>query len=413
MTMCRIGYILAYLAAAGAAPPTVSPDPKSLVISEADLTRSKELVAELGNPDFREREDAQGELAKMGRRALPALLDALETSRNPEIRARCHRLVPKAEAADLEARIQTFLADEKGKYEHDLPGQDKFDAAVKDAAARGLFAEIVRDPGNRPLLEAMDRPAGALVRAVADRKDRLYSRLYPRRLAPGMPVPKPETPTPAQLAALYLADSCIDPAEAERGPVPQRAAARTVLTNSRVRNVVREVLESDEPQDEAFKQIFIAWLATRTDPSELYSATSMVNSLRFVEGLIVAERAALAPSLQASRRAYAATALARHGGPERLPTLRKLFKEEAVAFSFRLRSEVYQVELRDIALAMCLRLTDQNPEDYGFQLRSPGDSEALRFSYTNHFFPGDSWRKTAFEKWEVWERAQKDKSGKK
>lgn len=412
--MCRIGYILAYLAAAGAAPPAVSPDPKSLVISEADLARSRALVAELGNRDFREREDAQGELAKMGRRALPALLNALETSRNPEIRARCHRLVPKAEAADLEARIQTFLADDKGEYEHDLPGQDEFDAVVKDAAAaRGLFAEIVRDPGNRPLLEAMDRPADQLVRAVADRKDRVYSRLYPRRLAPGMPVPKPETPTPPQLAALYLADSCIDPAEAERGPVPQRAAARTVLTNSRVRNVVREVLESDEPQDQAFKQIFVAWLATRTDPSELYSATSMVNSLRFVEGLIVAERAALAPSLQASRRAYAATALARHGGPERLPTLRKLFKEEAAAFSFRLRNEVYQVELRDIALAMCLRLTDQDPEDYGFRLRSPGDSEALRFSYTNHFFPDDASRKAAFEKWGDWERVHKDKSGKK
>jgi hypothetical protein len=412
--MCRIGYILAYLAAAGAAPPAVSPDPRSLVISETDLARSRALVAELGSPDFREREDAQGELAKMGRRALPALLDALETSRNPEIRARCHRLVPKAEAADLEARTQTFLADEKGRYEHDLPGRDRFDSAVKDAAAaRGLFAEIVRDPGNRSLLEAMDRPAGALVRAVADRKERLYSQLYPRRLAPGMPIPKPETPTPPQLAALYLADSCIDPAEAERGPVPQRAAARTVLTNSRVRNVVREVLEGEEPQDQAFKQIFVAWLATRTDPMVLYSATSMVNSLRFVEGLIVAERAALAPSLQASRRAYAATALARHGGPERLPTLRKLFKEEAVAFSFRLRNEVYQVELRDIALAMCLRLTDQDPEACGFRLRSPGDSEALRFSYTNHFFPDEGSRKTAFEKWETWERAHKDKSGKK
>ena len=413
--MCRIGYILACLAASGAAPPAVSPDPKSLVISQADLKQARELVAKLGSPDFEVREKSQRELAKMGRRALPALLQALETSRNPEVRTRCHRLVPKAEADDLDARVQTYLADTEGKFIHDIPGWDEFrEVAGEEAGARSLFTEIVRDPGNRALLEAMDRPPAELVRAVAVQKERLYSRLYPRRQAAGMPVPRSEAPTVAQLAAVYLADSCIDPAEAERGPLPVRTAARTVLTNTRVRNVVRPILDSEEAQDRAFLQIFISWLATRSDPNELYSATSMVNSLRFIEGLIVAEHAALADNLQASRRAYAVTALARHGGPERLPTLRRLFEEEAGVFSFRLRNgEFFQVELRDVALAMSLRLTDQDPEDYGFQLRSKSTSEATRFSYTNYYFATDAARKTALEKWEAWESAAKRKSGKK
>lgn len=86
---------------------------------------------------------------------------------------------------------------------------------------------------------------------------------------------------------------------------------------------------------------------------------------------------------------------------------------QRVQGSVRLKSEVFPIQLRDVALATSIRLTDQEPEEYGFRLRSTSKSETTRFSYTNHYFPTDAARKAAFEKWAAWERTAKEKSGKK
>src|SRR5947209_2864347 len=111
-----LGWMLAAVPAGAA-----SPDPKDLADPPQELSKARELVRQLGSEVFKEREAAQTELARMGRLARPALLDAAADA-NPEVRARTTRLLPRAEAADLQARIDTFLADADGKFDHDLPG---------------------------------------------------------------------------------------------------------------------------------------------------------------------------------------------------------------------------------------------------------------------------------------------------
>src|SRR5205823_8243628 len=98
--------------AAGAA----SPDPKDLAIPAHELSRAKDLVRKLSSEVYREREQAHEELVKMGRLAKPVLAEAAGTDPDPEVRFRCARLLPKAAADDLKARIDAFLADTEGKY---------------------------------------------------------------------------------------------------------------------------------------------------------------------------------------------------------------------------------------------------------------------------------------------------------
>ncbi len=45
--------------------------------------------------------------------------------------ARCNALLPKANAEEFQARLDTFLADTEGKYEHSLPGWRQFRAVVR------------------------------------------------------------------------------------------------------------------------------------------------------------------------------------------------------------------------------------------------------------------------------------------
>ncbi len=53
------------------------------------------LVVRLGDPDFPTREAAERDLLSLGLAAKPAVLKALQQSTDPEIRARCQRLVPQ------------------------------------------------------------------------------------------------------------------------------------------------------------------------------------------------------------------------------------------------------------------------------------------------------------------------------
>src|SRR6266540_3526354 len=148
MAMNRLWIVLAAWGLAVLPASAVSPDPKDLAIPPVEMSRARELVRQLASEVFKEREQAQDELAKMGRLARPALSEALASDPSPEIRARTARLLPRAEAADLQARIDTFLADTEAKYQHDLPGWSIFrkEVATKETEKekRELYVEAIK-----------------------------------------------------------------------------------------------------------------------------------------------------------------------------------------------------------------------------------------------------------------------------
>src|SRR5262245_18865545 len=121
--MSRIKAVLIVFGALIAAPTFgASPDPAELAVPPQELSKARQLVRQMGSEVDREREEAQTELTKMGRMARQALIEGASSDADPEVRQRCARLLPKASSDDLKARIDTFLADTDGKYDHELPG---------------------------------------------------------------------------------------------------------------------------------------------------------------------------------------------------------------------------------------------------------------------------------------------------
>src|SRR5262249_30552696 len=171
-TMSRLGFTLRLCAATTGAAAAVSPDPRSLAVPPDQQARAQALVHKLASDAFWEREEAQEELAKMGRLAKPALVEGVTADPDPEVRFRCRQLLPKAAAEDLKVRVETFLADTDGKFEHDVPGWSQFRkvAPANNPAARELFAEMLADESNRTMLTSVGGPPGELGQLVAARK---------------------------------------------------------------------------------------------------------------------------------------------------------------------------------------------------------------------------------------------------
>ena len=151
---------------------------------------------------YREREEAHAELAKMGRLARPAPLEAAASDPDPEVRFRCSRLLPKAGADDLKARLDTFLADTEGKYEHDLPGLKQFRKPSAGREGPRLFVEtrqvaLQRRVASRRSTRTRPRPGGRFPIAGTYSIARLQQRYIGGRAVAAAPIALSDIALPA------------------------------------------------------------------------------------------------------------------------------------------------------------------------------------------------------------------------
>ena len=365
VSFCLAGF------ATAAPPPGTSPNPKALTISPEELSKATQLVQKLGSEEFTAREAAHRELATMGRLARPALLDGVSRNPDAEIRKRCRLLLPKATAAEMKARLDAFVADTAAKYEHDLPGWHKLRAVVRgewemfgwtlaarpaaDKAARTLYIEMMKAPGGREMLAALDGSPTALGRMVAGRKQDLYNMRFSRRGGPSRNV------SAAEVLVAIFAESQVD-----SSLVPRATALTTVLQTSGLLTQVRGTTE----RAQAVQAVMTAWFDSRTDPVELYSALSLANGMTNND---VAGRLAGRLMISGGQGYYkgsALTTLVRLKRVDQLPAIEKAFTDMTVLTTvarFVNGKQVRQsIEVRDAALAAALLLAGQEPQDYGF-----------------------------------------------
>lgn len=394
---------LCLAATAAAAPP--SPDPKSLAVPQEELSKAQELVRKLGSEVFAEREDAEHDLAAMGRFARAALLQAAATDPDPEIRARCNGLLPRATAIEMKARLDTFLADADGRYEHDLPGWTRLRATVRgdwsafgwtfsarpqaDKAARELFVEFLKAPGGRRLLTAISagENLGPLVSAL---KSDLYYARYPR--AGGTA----RVPTQAEVAVVLFADSL-----AKSGANPRNSLFTSVLTSSGI----AQAAQGTDDKAVALRAVLNAWIDTRADAYEMYAAMTLATNSQNVEAANrLALRLLAAPGAPGSYRGQAMMTLARTQSKDHLPALEKLIGDEAVVttISTSVDGKIVRttITVGDLALAAAVQLTGQKVEDYHINDRYKGSGPAA-MSYTRYSIPEER-RKEAATKYGWW-----------
>jgi hypothetical protein len=372
--------------AAAAAP---NPDPAALAPSPADVSRARELVARLGSGRFSERDAATRALFRMGRAAQPALAEAARAA-DPEVRTRAELLMPRIEAADLKARLAAFRADADGKYAHELPAWDRFRAVTGNTAdARDLFAQMLESPATAELLQALARGTPADVgRQLAGRRAELYLTLYGNRR--GTP------PTLADTAALvFLEGLRIDGGGDRR----YTFVATSLMSQPGFREAVRSETKS------AARKLVVRWLDTREDATELQSALSLAVNLGVKDAppAKYAVRMLDGPARngQPYLRMIAFAAIARSGDRQYLPLLAKSFADETSYTVFWNGNERHQIQVRDVALAMSVLLVGGDPAEYGFEVRTKGAADAIKYSYIQYRLADDAKRAAAFKKWDA------------
>jgi hypothetical protein len=381
-----------------------NPDPKSLVVPQEELSKARELVQKLGSDTYSDRETAERALSEMGRSARAALLDGVNLDADPEVRARAARLLPKANALEMKARLDTFLADTAGKYDHDLPGWHKLRAMVRgewkimgwtlrarteeatDKAARELFIEFFQAPGGRTLMTAVDGPRDDLANLVATRKQELYNMRFPRTGGAG------RAATVGEVAAVMFADALSGGKGASRTNV-----FTTVLSTSGF----TQASQGTDGRAIAMRAILGAWIDTRSDPYEMYTAMNMAtNSQNDAAAGRLAARLLGTAGAPAIYRGYAFTALIRINSKEHLPAIEKLIGDETMVTRMAINGKLQSITVGDMALAAAALLTGQKLETYHVEDRLKGSSSTA-LAYNRYSVPEDK-RKEAAAKWKEW-----------
>ncbi|MBA4065070.1 MAG: hypothetical protein C0501_15415 [Isosphaera sp.] len=406
----------------------VSPDPKDLVISQGDLAKARDLIRQLGSEAYRDREEAHAELTRMGRLARPALLEAAGSDPDPEVRFRCSRLLPKAAADDLKARLDTFLADTEGKYRHDLPGWDKFVAATRetwrvfghpvwadksgDDKARQLFIEVVKTPYNVELLRALDRTPAEAGRAVADRRMQLYAQINQRNNFRGGVMPPPQPITLPDVACLILAETVTPAADVPRaGPFSYVTGVTFLQQGGPATSALSA--NSGLPHAEAYRRIVGRWMETREEPNDLAQLCYVAGQLlrNFPQSTPLLRRIVATDAVQGYAKGEAIRALVQgpNGGKNEIPFVTRLLTNETLATTVWFgggpnQNQQYQCLVRDVALAHLVTLTGQRMEDYGF--KAPNGQVPVAAQLHSYAFTSDRDRAAAMVKYGFWRLKQ-------
>jgi hypothetical protein len=422
--MIRLSFVVLALFLAGPAL-AGSPDPKSLDIPAEELSRARELVQQLGSEDYAEREQAEQELAKMGRLARPALLEAANTDPNQEIRSRASGLLPRATALDFKARLDVFLADADGKYEHDVPGWEQFRGLLRnewslfghevwadrshDRAARAVYAEMLSSQPNRQILMAVNGSRSTLSAIALVRRQELHAQKFPRTAVRGRLVVSTGStirrdPTVEDIATLLFAES-LTPALSRF--VPRGVSITNLITASGYPSASKE----DDEKGKVYRTLASTWIESRTDPGDMYQAMSVAGNLGLTEeGCRLGARLLASTGAMGNLRGMAATNLARLGSKEHIPLLEKAFADTAVAYTIRgntagplIERPTHDVQVRDMALGAAVVLSGQKLEDYGFvdNFRNSGGVSSTAYDY-NRFYIPDKKRDEMHKKWQDW-----------
>ncbi|HEY2910736.1 MAG TPA: hypothetical protein VGI99_10845 [Gemmataceae bacterium] len=393
-----------------------SPDPRTLDVPAAELSKARELVRQLASEVYKEREQAQKDLAKMGRLARPVLSEALAKDPNPEVRARAARLLPRAESLDLQARIDTFLADTESKFHHDMPSWDLFrtEAATRtpasEKAARDLYVEAIKTPANLELLASLPlgtEPAG---RATADRRLSLFLQQNPNafgRFIPGGNT-LPRQPTLADVAILLFAEIAIDEKDIPRsGPFSYVSASQFVQIAAAIQAVNKP---DGTPQAAAYRQVFIRWLDTRTSPDTLTNVVWVASQFQQLkESTALLERVVRTDGVSGYSKAQGMIYLLQRG-KDGLPAIKTQLKNDTNLGNGRIqiaKDVTIDTQVRDVAMALLLHSEGQDLKKFGFEFQPGFNIDNVRTTYWGYGFKSDADRTAAYNKYLAYEAGKK------
>ncbi|MEQ8786811.1 MAG: HEAT repeat domain-containing protein [Pirellulaceae bacterium] len=353
----------------------------------AGKTEHETLIRELGDTDFSVREKAADSLASQGMAAETALREAM---RDPdlEIRLRAGEILSRIYNDDLDRRLTEFINSKDEELGKRLAGWKQFRAAVgDDKPSRELFVEVYRS--EKDLLTAVDLPRDKRESVFLARVERVQQALYAH--LNGVRTP----PTPETMAALLLI------AAQQEGNASIHAGIQTysMLSQPDVKKVVTEGDHSAQLQ-----KLLGAWVGQSIKSTSIARYGLMIalqyelkDSTRDLARQLLAEKNASTSVLP-----YAALAIGKYGDESDIARLEPLLENKTVCHTWHNGKfpDTIKIEVRDVALAVLVELTEQDHKQYGFELLQRNDPTLFQI-YTCGFIQNEK-REAAVAKWRKW-----------
>ncbi len=351
MVVMGVGSLGLMPGAAGDGPKAVAPS--------ADVAK---LVEQLGSDKFDDREAAEKKLVALGAAALPAVT-AGKSSTDPEVARRCATIaqsIRKTIRAELVKRFDPAKTDD---YDH--PVWKHYKAVAGDTpASRKLFAELIADPARLQVLdEADDDPQKAAEHYAAE-----VIRAGTVDLANWNGGNNPPSKLVDMTLCLVLGTYDATGKQAPALVGTRATGERFAFLNA---EFYRQGLErkSGAENDLAvpLRRLYAAWLDRRTDPRVLEIGFDRAITWQ-VDGALPTARRLLADANAApSVRMNALTFIGKYGTPDDDSAVNKLADDTTVFHSVVVYGVTCQTQVRDLAVAVRLKLAKQDPERFGFR----------------------------------------------
>lgn len=347
-----------------------------------------DMIDELDNLSFDEREKAEKKIEALGPEILPELRK-LHKSPNRfslETKFRIKRII-----RDLEKQKQFQLADRVGTKKlsdeefQQIPGWKTFSETFDDTPeTRQLFLKLyAAEPEIWYAIANSDRNA---LREIIDFRsfELQYGLLTGKRY---------DAPPISTLSILFA--EC-------RSDLQQMGVPQTWTTYSMAYSKsMREALADTNKDSKQYKKVVSHWITNgKTTPD--YNRMYLALRYQLPAGRIPARN--IIKQNPAHRNVQIAIfALAKFGDQKDVDLLLPLLKNKTVLSPTRIVDKskpVFTVQVRDVALTALLVLNKQDPKSYGFsRLRT---SSIYLYSQNSAGFMNDSDREKAFEKWRAW-----------
>jgi RNA polymerase sigma factor (sigma-70 family) len=364
----------------------------------------EKLVKQLGDADFRLREDAAKKLRDLGVKAIPALKAGTRDS-SPEVSRRAREVLANVRADARDAFVKQF--DPTKTDEHDHPVWKRFVVIAGDSrASRELIARII---ANEKWFRTLDNAEADLAEAGHVYRVGIAEMFRDFDKDPANSPPWP-CDRPEEVAYLFLLGSHADP-----NPPAKLTGDEVVPSNLRGTDFLGRGIIFGEGQiphanglplglegkfrfndpanagapgtDRVFAKLFAAWLAQRPPSANAVPMCFRVAALHRVAEILPIARRFAGGDLDPKKDVpplitiMALEMIARHGSPADLPLFERHFGDETnVAAAdkprdgggrdyFRPVPLKETTQLRDVALGLALLLHGANPEDFGFVVR--------------------------------------------
>lgn len=342
-----------------------------------------ELIVKLGDPQFAERERATRQLAQIGLPAKQQLLTSLKKSPDAEVRLRCRRVL--AVVLDIESRqqLQAFIADRDGSEGRSLPGWEKFQEVVGEGAVeRQLFVEMHQQ---EPTLMEVAQQAPAEVREALEVRCEQLRRQLGGRYGNTRPLPL------GSIAAVLFLSAVSDGQASEQ-------LASSLYAFCYQQSFRTEI--SSGSRAETLKRLLGVWIQTTANTTRAQQGIYLARQYKVQEGVPLAVSLLKQNDSPVHIRLQAIQAIAELGGEAQVKVLESQL-DDTTQCSISTHNGVKIItQVRDVALAALITVTEQKLADYGF-FEQPDTGRAV-FRTPTLGFPDDKQRDKALAKWREW-----------